>query len=275
MFRSFASRTNSIVRPRRHPCSIILAAAIETLIYHLWNTSISNSDMSLSTRTPSLKSPINANILYRQFRLPRIIIGAMKGNVSAVSILKEGLSTARDLGIEGILLALGPTSPLSLGCSSSQKILWATFLHDMNVRNVSEPTVVPPTRLTDLSVSFEKLCWSQSPVRFLLGDFLDSVLSVSTDSDAFAFLSNLLTRIRENEQTAFFLLTEDMHDTKKITMVKRFADVVIEYRENQEDDRHQLETRILDLSEGYTGDWQMYGASHTEQHIDTTRDWVF
>jgi hypothetical protein len=227
--------------------------------------------MSLSTGTPSLKS----HTLYKQFLLPRIIIGVMKGNVSAVNILKEGLSTARDLGIRGILLALGPTSPLSLGCSSSHTILWATFLHDMNVRDVSEPTVVLPTRLTDLSVSFEKLCWSHTPVRLLLGDFLDSVLSVSTDSDAFAFLSNLLTRIRENEQTAFFLLTEDMHDAKKITMVKRFADVVIEYQENQENHKHQLETRIVDFSQAYNSDWQMYEGSDTDRRIDTTRDWRF
>jgi hypothetical protein len=231
--------------------------------------------MSLSTQTPSLKSHVNANILYKQFRLPRTIIGVMKGNVSAVSILKEGLSTARDLGIRDVLLALGPTSPLSLGCSSSQKVLWATFLHDMNVRNLSEPIVVPPTRLTDLSVSFEKLCWSQTPIRLLLGDFLDSVLSVSTDSAAFAFLSNLLTRIRESEQTAFFLLNEDMHDTKKITMVKRFADVVIEYRQSQEDGKHRVETRIVDLSRGYSSDWQMYGGSNTDPCTETARDWLF
>jgi hypothetical protein len=57
--------------------------------------------------------------------------------------------------------------------------------------------------------------------------------------------------------------------------VKRFADMVIEYRENQENGKHRLETRILDLSEGYTSDWQMYGASDEDQRIDTTRDWEF
>lgn len=230
--------------------------------------------MPHSTQTPSLDSSLNANILYKQFRLPRIIIGAMKGNVSAVSILKEGLNTARDLGIKGILLALGPTSPLSLECPPSQKILWATFLNDMNVRNEWGPTVVPPTHLTDLSVCFDKLCSTERPVRLLLGDFLDSVLSVSTDSAAFAFLCNLLTRIRESEQTAFFLLNEDMHDTKKITMVKRFADVVIEYRQCQENSKHGVETRIVDLSEGYSSDWQTYGGSTTHQSTESAHDWL-
>jgi hypothetical protein len=200
-------------------------------------------------------------MLYKQLRLPGIIIGTMKGNVSAVSILKECLRTARDLGIRAVLLALGPTSPLSLGCSASQKILWATFLHDMNIRNAGEPTVVPPTHLTDLSVSFEKLCGTGEPVRLLIGDFLDSVLSVSTDSATFAFLCNLLSRIRESGQTAFFLLTEDMHDPKKITMVKRFADVVIEYRHSQKDTRHGVETRIIDFSRGNYSDWRRNGSS--------------
>jgi hypothetical protein len=225
--------------------------------------------MSFTTETRSLNSPIASDVLYKQLRLPGIIVGAIKGNVSAVNILKECLSTARDLGIRAVLLALGPTSPLSLGCSASQKILWATFLHDMNVRNVGEPTVVPPTHLTDLSVSFEKLCGTVNPVRLLMGDFLDSVLSVSTDSATFAFLCNFLSKIRESGQTAFFLLTEDMHDPKKITMVKRFADVVIEYRHSQEDSRHGVETRITDLSRGYYSDWRRNGSSEMDLCIES------
>jgi hypothetical protein len=139
----------------------------------------------------------------------------------------------------------------------------------MNVRNVGEPTVVPPTHLTDLSVSFEKLCGTENPVRLLMGDFLDSVLSVSTDSATFAFLCNFLSKIRESGQTAFFLLTEDMHDPKKITMVKRFADVVIEYRHSQEDSRHGVETRITDLSRGYYSDWRRNGSSEMDLCIES------
>jgi len=231
--------------------------------------------MSLSIETHSVHSHVASNILYRQLRLPRIIIATMKGNVSAANILKEGLSTARDLGIREVLLALGPTSPLSLGRPSCQKILWATFLHEANVRNGWEEIVVPPTRLTDLSVSFEKLSGTENPARLLMGDFLDSVLSVSTDSVAFAFLCNLLTKIRESGQTAFFLLTEDMHDPKKITMVKKFADVLIEYRHTEEDSKYGVETRITDLTRGYCSDWQTSSSSHMDPYIEATRTSLF
>jgi hypothetical protein len=227
----------------------------ETLIYHEWYIDISDPDMSLSIEAQSSDYEIASSILY-QLRLPGIIIGIMKENVPAANILKEGLNIARDLGIREVLLALGPTSPLSLGCSSCQKILWTTFFHNANLRKNWNEIVVPPTHLTDLSVDFEKLSGTENPARLLMGDFLDSVLPVSTDSATFAFLCNLLTRIRETGQTAFFLLTEDMHDLKKITMVKRFADVLIEYRRTQEDGKQGVETRILDFARDHFSDWQ-------------------
>jgi len=207
------------------------------------------SDLRMSVcESSSLNAQIASNMLYRQFRLPRIMIGTMKGNVSAVNILKECLKTAGDLRIRELLLALGPTSPLSLGCRPYHRILWATFLHDADVRNHLAQVIVPPTHLTDLSVAFQKLSTTKNPVRLLLGDFLDNLLPVSTDSSAFTFLCTLFTKIRESEQTAFFLLTKDMHDAKKIMMVKRFADVLIEYRNTGEDIGCEVEARIVDLT---------------------------
>jgi hypothetical protein len=197
----------------------------------------------------SLRTRIASNMIYGQLNLSRIIIGTMKGNVSAVNILKECLDAARDLRIREVLLALGPTSPLSLGCRPCHRILWATFLHGTDVRNHLAPVIVPPTHLTDLSVALQKLSTTKNPVRLLLGDFLDNLLPVSTDSAAFTFLCTLFTKIRESEQTAFFLLTEDMHDAKKIMMVKRFADVLIEYRNTGEDIGCEVEARIVDLTQ--------------------------
>jgi hypothetical protein len=109
-----------------------------------------------------------------------------------------------------------------------------------------------------LSIKFEKMA-DKSSVRLLMGDFLDSTLSTSSESAVFPFLSRLLTRIRESNQTAFFLVTEDMHDVKKIAMVKRFADVVIEYRRRQGVAGHGVETRILDYGRDYDSDWQRTG----------------
>lgn len=234
----------------------------ETLIYHIWNISISDPDMSFSLGTRPVRSNIQPNILLTLLQRARIIIGTIKGNVSAANILKDALAATRDLRIRQILLALGPTSPLTLG-TRHQKIIWATFLDEADVQNGNDPVVVPPTHLTDLSISFEKLC-DRSSVRLLLGDFIDSTLSASNESAVFQFLSKILTRIRENKQTAFFLVSEDMHDAKKVAMVRRFADVVIEYREIQGDDRYGVETRVLDYARDYYGNWQRNGSSDSD-----------
>jgi hypothetical protein len=230
---------------------------------------MSNLDMSSQIEKTPLNSRATSTILYGQLGLPRVIIGTMRGNISAVPILKECLNVARTIGIKDILLTLGPTSPVSLSCLTNQKILWTTFLQDTNIRDPSEQVVVAPTRLTDISVSFEKLAGTKKRARLLIGDFLDAVLSVSSDSTAFTFLSNLLTRIRERGQTAFFLLTEDMHELKKVRMAERFADVLIEYRHSKDESKYAIETRLLDLTGGYSSTWQKSEISNMDQSIET------
>jgi len=213
--------------------------------------------MSFSLEPHHLRPNIYSNALLTLLQRARIIIGTITGNVSASNVLKEALCATRDLRIRQLLLALGPTSPLSLG-TRHQKIIWATFLDAADVHEGCDAVVISPAHLTDLSIKFEKMA-DKSSVRLLMGDFLDSALSASSESAVFPFLSRLLTRIRESNQTAFFLVTEDMHDVKKIAMVKRFADVVIEYRRTQGVGGHGVETRILDYGRDYDSDWQRTG----------------
>ena len=198
-------------------------------------------DMSFPLSTRPACSNLQSNILFTLLQHGKIIIGTIKGNVSAANILKDALDATKNLRIRQILLALGPTSPLTLE-ARNQKIIWATFLDKADVQNGNDPIVVPPTHLTDLNITFEKLC-DRDSVRLLLGDFIDSMLSASNESAVFQVLSKILTRIRENKQTAFFLVSEDIHDAKKVAMVKRFADVVIEYRGIQDDDGYGVETQ--------------------------------
>jgi hypothetical protein len=234
----------------------------ETLIYHIWNINISDFDMSYSPESHRVHPNIHSNALLAFLQRSRIIIGTITGNVSACNVLKEALCATRDLRIRQTLLALGPTSPVSLGVRHP-RVLWATFLDPSDVQNGVDPVVVAPTHLTDLSIGLDKMA-DRSSVRLLLGDFLDSALSASCESAVFPFLSRLLTRIRERKQTAFFLVTEDMHDTKKIAMVKRFADVVIEYRRMQGGAEHDVETRTLDYGRDCYSDWQRAGSPQRE-----------
>jgi hypothetical protein len=187
----------------------------------------------------------------------RIIIAIIKGDIGAVNILKDTLRVSRKFRINHLLLALGPTTPETLQPPHGSRILWATFTDGSNLPNGPCLTIVPPNQLTDLSLTLEKLSKTRfGRVPFLVGDFLDNVLSVSTvPAGLYAFLCKLFTRIRTNNQTAFFLATEDMHDPKKTAILKRFADVVIEYRSLREDGNHRLEARILDHAENHYSVW--------------------
>lgn len=178
----------------------------------------------------------------------RVVIAIVKGDVGAVNILKDAINLSKDIGVNNLLLALGPTTPLSLQPPSGSRILWATFTDGQNLLNGPHMTIVPPTHLTDLSLSLEKLSKTRTGrIPLIIGDFLDNVLSVSSaPAGLYSFLCKLFTRIRMNGQTAFFLATEAMHDSKQTAILKRFADAVIEYRAVQEVANQRLEARILD-----------------------------
>jgi len=186
-----------------------------------------------------------------------IIMAIIKGDVGATSILKDAIRAASNLPIGQLLLALGPTTPLSLQPPPGSRILWVTFTDGQNLLNGPRVTIVPPTHLTDLSLTLEKLSKTRtSRIPLIVGDFLDNVLSVSSSSAGlYSFLCKLFTRIRTNGQTAFLLATEEMHESKKTAILKRFADVVIEYRAIQDAATHRLEARILDHIQGHYSLW--------------------
>jgi hypothetical protein len=178
----------------------------------------------------------------------RIIIALAKGDVGAINILKDALHVSRDLKLPNLVLALGPTTPLSLEPPPAARILWATFTDNYNSIYGQRLTIVPPDHLTDISLNLEKLSETRNGhIPIIIGDFLDNVLSVSTaPAGLYSFLCRIFTRIRTNEQTAFLLATDDMHDTKKTAILKRFADVIIEYSPVEDIAGHRIEARILD-----------------------------
>jgi hypothetical protein len=187
----------------------------------------------------------------------RIIIALLKGDVGATNILRDALRVSKDLSLPNPLLALGPTTPLSLEPSPATRILWATFMDNYNATNGQRLTIVQPNHLTDLSLNLEKLSKTRNGrIPLIIGDFLDNVLSVSTaPAGLYSFLCRLFTRIRTNEQTAFLLATDDMHDAKKTAILKRFADLIIEYSSVEDMAGHRIEARILDHLENQDTYW--------------------
>jgi len=178
----------------------------------------------------------------------RIIVAITRGDIGGINILKDALEFSKHAGINQILLALGPTTPLALRPPPGTRVLWATFTDASQESIGPKLTVVHPTHLTDLSLNLEKLSKTRSGhVPVLIGDFLDNVLAVSSAPPGlYAFLCKLFTRIRTNNQTAFLLTNADMHDPRKTAILRRFADVVIEYEAHQDGTNHRLQAKILD-----------------------------
>jgi hypothetical protein len=217
--------------------------------------------------------------LRRPFLDYRIVIAILKGDIGATNILKDALKISENLPINNMLLALGPTTPLSLRPPNGSRILWATYTDRTNLQYPHRLTIVPPNQLTDISLGLEKLSQTRTGrVPLLVGDFLDNVLSVSADpAGLYSFLCKLFTRIRINHQTAFFLATEEMHDPKKTAALKRFADVVIEYRSIQDPPNQRIEARVLDHLQNQYDIWDSSENSDMEfqdQKRFEKQDWM-
>ncbi len=248
----------------------------ETLIYVKWYITVSAPDMPTAFKTDAhishVETPSETFPALLELPLPlldyRIIIAIAKRNVGAASILKDVMDLSKDLRIPRFLLALGPTAPISLRPPVGTRILWATFTDGGNLLTAPRLTIVPPTQLTDLSLTLEKLSKTRyGRIPLIVGDFLDNVLSVSSDqAGLYAFLCKLFTRIRTNNETAFFLATEDMHDQRKIAILRRFADVVIEYEAMREQDSDKFQVKILDLAQNHFATWDSNGPRDSENN---------
>ena len=218
--------------------------------------------MALTTQPPDDENEFSTPIpILLQLPRPlfdyRIIIAVLKGDVGAINILKDALNISKALKLPNPLLLLGPTTPLSLNPPPAAKILWATFTDNSATPNNQRCTVIQPDQLTDLSLNLEKLSKTRNGhIPLIIGDFLDNVLSVSTaPAGLYLFLCKLFTRIRTNEQTAFLVATDDLHDAKKTAVLKRFADLIIEYNSVEDMAGHRIEARILDHLENQCTYW--------------------
>jgi len=189
----------------------------------------------------------------------RIIIAVLKGDVGAINILKDALKMAKELNLPNPVLALGPTTPFALRPPPAARILWATFTD--NTTDSQRFSVIQPNHLTDLSLSLDKLSKTRNGrIPLIIGDFLDNVLSVSTaPAGLYSFLCRLFTRIRTNEQTAFLLATNEMHDKTKTAILRRFADLIIEYNSVEDMAGHRIEARILDHLQDQYSYWDNAG----------------
>ena len=182
----------------------------------------------------------------------RLVIVCVRGNVSVRETMKRLLAEAVESAETLPLLILGPTAPEDLETGQSHRTGWVTF-----VEGTSHPSpdveIISPNNLLEVNLFIEKA--AQAEGQLILGDFLDNIIMSSGSPESFySFFCQLTSRVRLKKRTAVLVIKEDIHERPIVEMVKRFADVVLEFRDRDKDGAPTVEMRTLNFAENiYTG----------------------
>jgi hypothetical protein len=193
-----------------------------------------------------LKKPID------QYRVLAILI---KGNIGAINVIGDLISHLEP-GCTPILL-LGPTAPTQLIPPKEAKIGWVTTTpgvseHEYSVLSPEDPSMVS----VFLNKTLETLPEDRKPV--ILGDFLDNMIPHMDESLFYKYYSDLASAARIFNYTIVFVVKADIHREVDINVVKRFADVIIENREQEERGRFVREVRVSNRVDNVHTDWEKY-----------------
>jgi len=182
----------------------------------------------------------------------RLVIACVRGNVSVRETMRRLLTEAIEPAASAPILILGPTAPEDLQTGQNNPVGWVTF-----VNGTSHPSpdveIIPPDNLLELNLFIEKV--AQADGQLILGDFLDNIIMTSGSPESFySFFCQLASRVRLKKRTAVLVIKEDIHERATVEMVKRFADVVLEFRDRDRDGAPSVEMRTLNFADNlYTG----------------------
>jgi hypothetical protein len=179
-----------------------------------------------------------------------LVVVSVAGSIGIIPIIKELSDWILDIGYR-IVFLLGPTSPSQL--SSEHKVGWVSFTSDES----GQLAILQPENLFEISLFVDEVVKeTDGQQTAILGDFLDTLLTLSLPSETFfMFYSQLVAKIRRLGLKAFFIVKEDLHEPRKIEAVKRFADVIIEYRQREEGLDLVQVMRIINLRENTSSGW--------------------
>lgn len=185
----------------------------------------------------------------------RVIVVCVRGNVSVREtmrlILKEAIGPCNNLPI----LVLGPTAPEDITTHQSGRIGWVTFVDGTSAAHPSpDVQIISPDNLLEVNLFIEKAAEGDGP-QLILGDFLDNIIKSTRSPESFySFFCQLASRVRLKKRTAVLVIKEDIHDRSMVEMVKRFADVVLEFRDRDNKGSLSVEMRTLNFADNiYTG----------------------
>ncbi len=183
-----------------------------------------------------------------------LVIACVKGNVSVRETMRTLITDALSLCESLPILVLGPTAPEDIQGEDGGKVGWVTFVDGTSH---SSPTVevISPDNLLEVNLFIEKASQGdETPLIF--GDFLDNIIKSAGSPESFySFFCQLVSRLRLKKRSAILIIKEDIHDRAMVEMVKRFADVVLEVRDQDNEGILTVEMRTLNFADNIYTTW--------------------
>ncbi|MBO0888612.1 hypothetical protein J2P12_05875, partial [Candidatus Bathyarchaeota archaeon] len=188
----------------------------------------------------------------------RLIVVCVRGNVSVRETIRTIIQNA--LGPRDIppLLILGPTAPEDIVHGGGNRIGWVTFVDGTSLAHpLPQVEIISPDNLLEVNLFIEKA--AQGENQAIVGDFLDNVIrTIGSPESFYTFFCQLASRVKLKKRTAILVIKEDIHDRSMVETVKRFADVVLEFRDQDDASGLKVEMRTLNFADNIYTAWRPF-----------------
>jgi len=189
----------------------------------------------------------------------RLVIACVRGNVSVRETIRTILEDALPSDAPAPLLLLGPTAPEEISNGDSNRIGWVTFVDGSSMAHpTGRVEIISPDNLLEVNLFIEK-CAQESESNVIVGDFLDNVIrSINSPESFYSFFCQLASRVKLKKRTAILIIKEDIHDRSVVETVKRFADLVLEFRDQDANGALKVEMRTLNFADNIYTSWRPF-----------------
>ena len=194
-----------------------------------------------------------------QLERHRLVIACVRGNVSVRETLRTILDDALPADSPPPLLVLGPTAPEEISNGHSNRIGWVTFVDGSSLAHPSaQVEIISPDNLLEVNLFIEK-CVQENESKVIVGDFLDNVIrSINSPESFYSFFCQLASRVKLKKRTAILVIKEDIHDRSVVETVKRCADLVLEFRDQDNNGTLKVEMRTLNFADNVYTAWRPF-----------------
>src|SRR5438552_6343418 len=122
----------------------------------------------------------------------------------------------------------------------------------------SEVEIISPDNLLEINLFIEKASQGEG-TQIILGDFLDNIIkSIGSPESFYSFFCQLASRVKLKKRTAILVIKEDIHDRSVVETVKRFADLVLEFRDQDNNGALKVEMRTLNFADNIYTAWRPF-----------------